>query len=274
MRTVLITGASSGIGRALALHYAAMGDKVILVARDVEKLNEVAAEILACPPHSNPLPEGEKKFTVQIIMADLNDPASPQKIYDAISEPLDILINNAGLGCWGNFSSQDVNKLSSLIQVNISALMHLTHFFLPSMLARKQGKIVNIGSVYSYMPVPIQTVYAATKAFVLSFSLGLRDELKHSGLTVTAVCPGMTASAFRQRSGVQETGGRSQFFMMTAETVAEQIYSAVEARKAVFIPGWKNKLFIALVRYMPQRFLSAFVHWAVYTLRRVKPSTD
>jgi uncharacterized protein len=266
MRTVLITGASSGIGRAFALRYASAGDQVILVARDEARLIAVAAECDAISKTIN-------GRAATIIIADLSDPASPERVYQTLQEKqlsVDILINNAGFGLWGRFESTDFNQVSAMIQVNISALTHLTRLCLPTMRKRQQGKIVNIASVYGYMPVPLQAVYAASKSFVVSFSLALANELQDSGITVTAVCPGMTASEFRQRAGLNEKE-TSHRFMMSAETVADISYAAIEQGKVVVIPGWKNRLFIGIVRCVPQRFLLSFVRWVVYTVRRVQP---
>jgi short-subunit dehydrogenase len=262
MRMILITGASSGIGRAFALRYARAGDQVILVARDEARLKAVALEC-----------EQLNQHVATIIIADLSDPAAPDMIYQTLQEKklsIDVLVNNAGFGLWGSFEAMDFDQISAMIQVHITALAKLTQLFLPDMRHRQQGKIVNIASVYSYMPVPLQAVYAATKSFVVSFSLALTNELRDSGITVTAVCPGMTESEFRQRAGIQENE-TSRRFTMAAETVADISYYAIERGKAVVIPGWKNKLFVGIVRYLPQRFLPSFVRWVVYTVRRIQP---
>ena len=180
MGTALITGASSGIGADLARQFHAAGHAVILVARRRDRLENLAHELGA---------------GAQVLVADLADPAAPARIF-AETGPVDILINNAGFGDFGAFSTQNASRQQSMIAVNIAALTALTQLYLPAMVERRTGHILNVASIVGFMPCPGIAVYAATKAYVLSFSDALAAELTMSGVSVTCLCPGSTDTEF------------------------------------------------------------------------------
>lgn len=258
-KTALITGASSGIGEAFAKCYARAGYQLILIARDTVRLHQVATQ---CHELSGYLPV--------VISIDLARPAAASEIYQELQAKqirVDVLVNNAGFGMRSAFVTQPMSQINSMIQVHITVLTELTHLFLRDMLERRQGKIVNIASVYGYLPIPLQTIYGATKAFVVNFSLGLAEEVKSSGVTVTAVCPGMTGSAFHERAGMQPK--KNSLLMMSADAVARAAFPSIEKGQPLIIPGVLNKLFVAVVSRWPKLLMAATVSWVAYKFRKV-----
>ena len=179
--TALITGASSGIGLDLARLFAKDGHDVVLVARSEGKLREIAAEL-----------ERDFGMTAHVIVADLAKPDAPQTLVAQLPVDVDVLVNNAGFGVLGPFVETDLAKELEMIQVNVVALTHLTKLLLPPMVARRRGRVLNVASTAAFQPGPLMAVYYATKAYVLSFSEAIADELRDSGVTVTALCPGPT----------------------------------------------------------------------------------
>ncbi|AAO90456.1 SDR family NAD(P)-dependent oxidoreductase [Coxiella burnetii] len=262
MPTVLITGASSGIGKALALVYASHQHALLLTGRDEDALNQVAQK---CRQYS---------VEVFIYAKDLCLPDAVQSLMKFIEEKqlkIDLLINNAGAGCYRNFSEIPFNSLEQMLRVNIDGLVKLTRQLLPSMIKQGKGSIVNIGSVYSFVPVASQAVYAASKAFVKSFSLGLQAELKKTGVSVSCVFPGSTESAFRARAGVVSDSKR---FTLPSTIVAYKIYQGVKRKRLFIIPGWYNWLFVFLIQYVPIFWLPKIINFLAYRMRRIekKPS--
>jgi short-subunit dehydrogenase len=212
--TALITGASTGIGYELGKCFAADRHNLILIARQEARLRQVAAEL-------------SEQFSVsaRVIVADLAKPDAPQKIADEIRQDslqVDYLVNNAGFGLGGKFSETDLAAELEMMQVNMVALVHLTKLFLPAMVARRSGKIMNVASTAAFQPGPLMAVYYASKAFVLSFTEAIANELAGTGVTVTALCPGPTQSEFQRRAHIENTRlVKGKFMgMMTAETVA------------------------------------------------------
>ncbi len=196
--TALITGASSGIGAEFARIHAARGGDLVLVARREDKLLELKAEL-----------EKAHNVSVLVIADDLNDEAAPQRIYAKTEEAgiqVDILINNAGFGGRGKFHEREWADDRSIIQVNIIALTALTRLFLPRLIERSRGKILNVSSTAALMPGPLQAVYFAAKSYVSSFSNAVAEEVRGSGVTVTALLPGATATGFSAASGLESTG--------------------------------------------------------------------
>jgi short-subunit dehydrogenase len=194
-KTALITGASSGIGRDLARIHASKKGNLVIVARRLQELEALKTELETA--------YGVKVF---IIQADLSKPGAAQEVYDktiAHNITVDYLINNAGFGGFGKFSEQDWNTHQSMVDVNISALMALTYLFLQNMISRNSGKILNVGSTAGFLPGPLQAVYYATKAFVLSFSQALAEELSDTGITVTVLCPGPVATGFVEAANLE-----------------------------------------------------------------------
>src|SRR5271166_1989796 len=190
----LVTGASAGIGAALARELAGHGAKLVLTARRKDRLEALAAELAA---------QGTE---VRIVVADLNDPDAPQKIYDATEVTglhVDILVNNAGLGQYGAFQASPIDQEISQIRVNCEAMVRLSRFFVPRMVTRRQGWVLILASTASFQPVPYLSTYAATKVFDRFFALGLAAEVARFGVTVTTLCPGPTESEFFEvaRSG-------------------------------------------------------------------------
>ena len=241
-KSALITGASSGIGRDFARLLARDGYHLFLVARSEGKLREVAEEV----GHAS------------VIVADLASPAAPQKIFDAAG-PVDVLINNAGFGISGPFVETDLKAELEIIQVNIAALTHLTKLFVRPMVARKSGRIMNVASTAAFQPGPLMAVYYATKAYVLSFSEAIADELHGTGVTVTALCPGPTSTGFAAVAGMESSRLFSVTRPMNSEAVARYGIRAMEHGKRVAIPGVANKLMAQSLRVSPRRLVTTIV---------------
>jgi len=245
-KTALVTGASSGIGFALARVFAHEGYNIVLVARESEKLFARAEEInTTCG------------VTVTVVPADLQLPTSAIEIYrelDYHGIPVDVLVNNAGFGVHGYFAETDWQEELAMISVNCVTLTRLTKLFLRNMLSRGEGKILNVASLAAFEPGPLMAVYNATKAYVLSFSVALREELRGSGVSVTALCPGPTRTNFAARANAKHTlMFKGQLADATA--VARAGYNGLMRNKPVVVPGSWNKLSAALVRLLPRRFV-------------------
>jgi short-subunit dehydrogenase len=240
--TALITGASSGIGMNFSRLLAREGYELFLVARSEAKLNALAKEL------------GNAK----VIVADLVSPDAPRRIFDA-SGPVDVLINNAGFGVLGPFVESDLRKDFEMIQVNVAALTHLTRLFLPPMLARRSGRILNVASTAAFQPGPLMAIYYATKAYVLSFSEAIADELRGTGVTVTALCPGPTATGFAEVAGMESSRLFSLTRPMSSEAVARYGLRAMQHGKRVAIPGIANKLAAQSLRVAPRRLVTTLV---------------
>jgi uncharacterized protein len=235
----LVTGASAGIGIALARELAKHGAKLILTARRTDRLQALAADLKA------------NGAEVRIVAADLNDPAAPQQIYDATAGTglaVDILINNAGLGQYGAFSDSPVDQELSQVRVNCEAMVRLTRLFVPQMVERRRGWIMILASTASFQPVPYLNTYAATKAFDRFFSLGLAAEVARFGVKVTALCPGPTESEFFDvaRSGNFMPGGRQ-----SAEEVAQIGVAALACGRRTIVPYFAGRFTAQLVRFLP-----------------------
>jgi hypothetical protein len=243
----LITGATAGIGHELARCFAKNGHGVALVARTRDRLDSVAEE----------LSSGYGVNAIAIV-ADLSDPAAPQAIYDRIQgEGLEIgyVVNNAGFGVNGKFAETNLATELNMMQVNMGALVALTKLFMAGMIARKQGRIMNVASTASFQPGPNMAIYCATKAFVLSFSEAIAVELKRSGVTVTALCPGGTETEFQSRAEIHEiplvkNGLRP---LMKGDEVAEQGYNAMMKGERVCVTGLMNKILAASIRVTPRK---------------------
>ena len=236
----LITGASSGIGKALALEFASRGFNLFLTARNQESLQEVAAEC------------GRKfKIETKIHLADLSRPEVVDDLVrtlSAIGNEIEILVNNAGFGVQGEFVVTELDQELKMLNVQLAAMLKLTKALLPSMIARKGGRILNVASVYSFAPVPFQAVYSACKAFMLSFSASLGEELKGTGVTVTVLCPGTTQTEFRARAGITE---KNKSAGVSAETVAQIAARHTLRGKRLVVPGFFSRLFVIFARRLP-----------------------
>jgi len=243
-KTALITGGSTGIGLALAKEFAAHGHDLILVARNADPLEAAAGKI-----------EGKYGVSVRTIAMDLGDTDAPQRLFDQVSGEsvqVDYLVNNAGFGLGGDFVDTDINRELDMIQVNCSALVHLTKLFLPAMVKRKEGKIINVASTAAFQAGPGHSIYYASKAFVLSFSEAIAEELHKTGITVTALCPGPTASNFSERAGTSKSRLFKQAKVATSEEVARFAYRAMMKGERVAIPGMQNKLMVQAERFVPR----------------------
>jgi short-subunit dehydrogenase len=248
--TVLITGASSGIGLELAKIFATEKYDLVLVARDANKLNEIAKELT-------------EKFgsRVTVLSKDLNHPSSPKEIFEKLQKQqmnVSILVNNAGFGLFGKFTETDWAQESQMIQVNIHALTSLTKLFIPSMIEHGRGKILNVASTAAFQPGPLMAVYYATKAYVLSFSEALAEELEEDGISVTALCPGPTKSGF-QKMAKMEKSRLVRGKIDTAESVAQQGFNGLMRGKRVIVTGCMNKIMASSVRFMPRRAVTKLV---------------
>lgn len=256
--TVLITGASSGIGLELARCFAADGSRLVLVARNTTALEALAGELRRA--HA-----GE----VRIVTADLRVPQTPGRIFAALQAEgvtVDVLVNNAGFGTHGDFAATPLDRQLDMVQVNVTALMELTGLFLPGMIARRRGGVMNIASVAGFQPGPRMAVYYATKAFVLSFSEAIAEELVGSGVTVTAVCPGPTKTNF---GSVANFRGSDSVLRgaMTAAAVARHGYRAFRRGRFVVLSGFRNFVPTVLVRLLPRIVVRKLVK-ALISIRR------
>jgi hypothetical protein len=241
----LITGASSGIGAELAKLCAAGGYDVVLVARSSGKLAEMAASL-----------SRTHGIAARALVADLADPAAPQAIFEQTrGDAVEILINNAGFGLEGSFAETDWAVEAHMIQVNVTALAHLTKLYLPEMLRRGSGRILNVASTAAFVPGPFMAIYYASKAFVVSFSHAIANEVKGTGVTVTALCPGPTLTGFSEAAG---TSGSKLFegAAMSAAEVARDGYRAMMAGKAEIISGARNRWMILGTRLASRTMLA------------------
>jgi short-subunit dehydrogenase len=237
----LITGASSGIGRELAKVFAENRLNLVLVARNESKLKDLAADL-----------ETRHGITANVVPKDLSLPSSAAEIFAAARDhPVSILVNNAGFGWRGPFAKGDLDLALNMMHVNMDALVELTHLFVQPMLARREGRILNLASTAAFQPGPFMNVYYATKAFVLSFSLALAEELAGSGVTVTTLCPGPTRTEFFQRAGMKRAmRGLPE---LGAEEVARIGYRGLMKGKRIVTPGIMNRVLAAMARRSPLR---------------------
>jgi short-subunit dehydrogenase len=246
IKTVLITGASSGIGREMAKLFARDKFRLILVARDEKRLQRLSEEFQA-----------QYGTETKLIAKDLSDAAAAGEIHAECRKDglhVDILVNNAGFNVYGPFFEADPSKTMAMIQVNLTSLTHLTRLFLPEMVKRGTGNVLNIGSTGSFAPGPFNAVYCATKAYVLSFSEAIAEELRGTGVKVTVLCPGATETEFARRAGMEDT----RIFLtgaMGVKKVAECGYQSLQrGRQIVAVPGILNKVTVVSIRFSP-RFL-------------------
>src|SRR5215469_7430148 len=249
MPTVLITGASGGIGYELARLFARDHHHLVLVARSADKLAQVAQEL-------------EPTVSVKTIALDLGQPVAPRFLFDQLQGmAVDILINNAGFGCYGDFAQMPREEIIGQINLNVTALTELTRLFLPPMIARGRGRIMNVASTAGFQPGPLMAVYYATKAYVISFSEAIANEVRGSGLTVTCFCPGATHTGFAQRAGNDKSRLFKQLGAMSAEKVALDAYRALMAGRTLAISGAHNWLVAELTRFAPRKLVTAISRW-------------
>jgi short-subunit dehydrogenase len=252
-QTALITGASGGIGYELAKLFARDQYNLVLVARSGDKLNQTAAEL-----------REQFRITVKAIALDLAAAAAARVLFDQLQGEgvvVDVLVNNAGFGVFGEFAAMAEEEILGQIQLNVMALTHLTRLFLPGMLARGRGKIMNVASTAAFQPGPLMAVYYATKAYVLSFSEALANEVAGSGVVVSCFCPGATDTGFAKRAGTEDSRLFKKIGAMNVETVAQDGYRGLMEGKTVVISGVQNWLVAESVRFAPRKWVTAISRW-------------
>lgn len=244
-KIALITGASGGIGYELARLFARDGYDLVLVARGEDKLNKMKAAW-----------EAQLGILVRVIAKDLSQPGAAQEIFDELQRDdraVDILVNNAGFTISGEFAQTDLQSQDELLQVNIVALTQLTRLFLPGMVQRGAGKVLNIASTAAFLPGPLMATYYASKAFVLSFSEAIAEELAGTGVTVTVLCPGATQTGFARRGNVENSRLFTGKGVMDAKTVAKIGYRALMRGQTTVIAGLSNWIQAEALRLAPRK---------------------
>lgn len=242
----LITGASAGIGRELAGVFAEKRFNLVLVARDEKRLVGLATQLRAA-----------HQVEARVLPQDLSRPEAGREIFDHLQDlPVSVLVNNAGFGQYGPFVKSDLKLQLEMMQVNMAALVSLTHLFVQPMLARQSGRILNVASTAAFQPGPMLSIYYASKAFVHSFTYALADELEGTGITATALCPGLTRTEFQQRANLGQGGA---WPMMSARRVAEVGFRGMIQGKRVVIPGLMNRIASFFAKRSPARLTSMVV---------------
>lgn len=244
-QTALITGASSGIGRALALQFAAHGYDLVLVARDATALDEVARSV---------------STRVHVVSADLSEVHAARVVLEQAARhgPVDVVVNNAGFGLRGEFAELPLERQLEMIHLNVVALTELTRLLLPDMLSRHRGGVLNVASTAAFQPGPLMAVYYATKAYVLSFTEAIAEEVAGSGLKVSCLCPGPTATGFATRAGMTD----AQVFtgdVMDVTRVAQEGFDGWNAGRITVVPGFGNRRGAFLVRLAPRAMVRRIV---------------
>lgn len=249
--SALITGASGGIGYELAKIHASKGGDLILVARNLEKLNQLKNEI-----------ENSFHSNVIVIAKDLSIAAEVDELFQEVNNlgiQIDILINNAGFGDFGFFATADWNKTAEIIDLNIRSLTHVTRLFLPGMIKQGSGRIMNVASTAAFQPGPLMAVYYASKAYVLSFSQALYNEVASHGITVTALCPGPTYTGFKKAAGLNDSMLFKRTKVATALDVANYGYRAMTKGKMIAVHGFTNSVIASAGKFFPRKFVLKMV---------------
>jgi uncharacterized protein len=249
-KTALITGASSGIGKALATEFAKDGYNVILAARSVSKMQTLADSL-----------QKQFKITATVIAADLQTDSGAAQLHADVKArgiTISALANNAGYGLFGEFHQSELQPELAMMQLNMNTVVVLSKLFMPDLLAT-QGKILNTASTAAFQPGPYMAVYYATKAFVLSFSEAIAAELAGTGVTVTALCPGPTASGFQDKADMQSSALVKGKKLPTSEEVATAGYKAMQRGQRVYIPGVMNWLMAQSPRFTPRNMVTGIV---------------
>lgn len=242
---ILITGASSGLGAEFARQLAPRAKCLVLAARRADRLDALAAEV------------AREGLAVHRFVVDLGDEADTERFLGEIKArglAIDVLINNAGLGDHGLFEASEWSRVKAMVDVNVRALTHVTHALLPAMIARGRGAVLNVSSIASLLPLPQMAVYAATKAYVTSLSEALRAELRGTGVSVTALCPGPVDTEFAALAERPHSSGAQlapEYFKVPAAQVVREALAAVEDDRARVIPGWRVFLTMTLTALVP-----------------------
>ncbi len=255
----LVTGASMGLGAEFARLFASEGYDLVLTARSADKLDALKKEV-----------EGLHGVRAHVFVHDLADPRAPVALYDQVRAAgleVDVLVNNAGFGMYGLFYQSDLQTELDMIQVNMTSLVHLTKLFARDMVAKKRGRILNVASTAAFQPGPLQSVYYASKAFVLSFTEAIGNELRGTGVTATALCPGPTPTEFQKRANVGKVRGLRLMMRVNPDVVVRAGFDGMRKGKPVVVPGALNNTVIFLLRLFPRRVVTAAV-------RRVQTASD
>jgi short-subunit dehydrogenase len=246
--TALVTGASAGIGEELARLLARDGYDLVLVARGADRLQALADQL-----------GREHRVNARAVAADLSSGSAVEAVMGLLrSQRLDVevLVNNAGYGVYGPFAEGDVEAELGMIHLNVTALTHLTRLLLPGMIARRSGRILNVASTAAFQPGPLMAVYYASKAYVLSFSEALTNELLGTGVTVTCLCPGPTRTEFQARARMEGVRLISDRHLMAAAPVARAGYEGMLRGKTLVIPGMRNRVLAQAVRFTPRKLVT------------------
>ncbi len=257
-KTALITGASGGLGLSFVNLFASDGYDLVLVARNGARLEEIKKDI-----------EEKYGIRVTVIAKDLCSPDGPQEVYEATQNEginIDVLVNNAGFGDFGEFYKSDISKQIRMLDLNCKALMHLCHLYLPKMIEQKSGNILNVDSIAAFQPGPLMSVYYATKAFVLSFSQALTRELKGTGVKVTALCPGPIRTNFDNAADLGESGLFKNLKVWDPDTVAQFGYKNMKKGKSLCVCGFLNKIIVFANRFAPR----SLVRNMVYNIQKIQ----
>ena len=256
MKTALITGASSGIGQEFAKLLHAEGYKLVLVARNRSRLEEFAKQL-----------DPEGKAGIRIVPKDLSAISAAAELgaeLSTVGVEIDLLVNNAGFGMWGPFVEMAAEREIEMVQLNVVSVTTLTKEFLPGMVKRGRGGVLNVASTAAFQPGPLMAVYYASKAYVLSFSEALANEVKGTGVHVTALCPGPVETGFQKAAKMEDSKlvASGQVKMMDARTVAVAGYRGLLAGKAIVIPGFQNRLMANSIRFLPRGLVTTVVRKA------------
>ncbi|HJV46766.1 MAG TPA: SDR family oxidoreductase [Bacillota bacterium] len=247
-KTALITGATSGFGYEFVRLFVQDGYELVLVARNEQRLKQIQAQF--------------PQTSITIIPKDLTQSNAVEEVYEELKARnihIDILINNAGFGLLGYFNQLDLKRQTDMIQLNVTVLIELTHRLLPAMKEKKYGKILNVASTAAFQPGPKMTVYFATKAFVLSFSEALAEELQGTGISITTLCPGPSKTNFAKAANVEGTKMFSK--VMDARIVTVEGYRGMMQGKRVIIPGGVNKLGAYAAKFLPRSLVAKVAKW-------------
>lgn len=249
----LITGASSGIGAEFARQLAARGADLVLVARREDRLEAIAAEL-----------REEHGVRADVFVADLSEPDAARDLMSRVRDAgrdIDLLVNNAGFGHYGEFTDMESDRIADLIHVNVRSVAQMAHAVLPAMLERRSGAVINVASTAGFQAIPFMAVYAATKAFVLHFSEGLWGETRKQGVVVQALCPGFTKTEFMDEAGLPSTAAPGR---ISVQAVVESSLRSLAKRRQYIIPGWMNYLLALsnrlVTRGMSVRNVGRFFH--------------
>ncbi|GAA3639110.1 SDR family NAD(P)-dependent oxidoreductase [Flavivirga jejuensis] len=249
-KTALITGAASGLGYELAFLLIKDGYNLVLVDIDASRLKEVKK-----------LFNEKFKSEVNLLVKDLSQPDIAQDIYNEVKRlpKIDVLVNNAGFGLFGTFANTDWKRESDMLHLHILTTTHLTKLILPAMISRKSGKILNISSLAAFQPGPLMSLYYASKSYILSFSEAIANELKGTGVTVTALCPGPTKTLFQETVSNDCSENKISFNMACPVDVALYGYNAMKKGKTIAIPGAFNKILSSIPRFIPRNMTTRIV---------------